>query len=147
MEKNKIESDFQFIDSYIRNSNLEIFNRNIDDSKLNLSVKVKFSNIRKEKNELTAELRLKNIVKIIGKDKENVCVQIEVEMAGIFKGHNMDNEKFMHYMKYSGTPIISQLIRSYIMNITALSGINTIRIPLINYVEFFKENNKIDKEN
>lgn len=36
----------------------------------------------------------------------------------------------------------NQSIRSYVMNISALSGIDTIRIPLINYVEFFKNNDE-----
>ena len=139
MEDNKIMSEFQFIDSYIKNSNIKIYNRDIKNSKLELGVEVNISEIRENKNELSAELRLKNIIKIRNQN-EDTLVEIEVEMAGIFKAHNMDKDKFMQFMKFSGTPIISPAIRSYVMNISALSGIDTIRIPVISYVEFFNFN-------
>lgn len=140
MEDNKIISDFQFIDSYIKNSNMKIHNKNINNSKLELGVEVNFSDIKEHNGEFSAELRLKNVVKIKSKETEDVLVEIDVEMAGIFKGHNIDKEKFIQFMKFSGAPIISQAIRSYIMNLSALGGIDTIRVPLINYVEFFKNN-------
>ena len=141
MEEKKIISDFQFIDSYIRNSNLKIHSRNLKNSKLELGIEVNISESKENKEELSAELRLKNIVKI-NNNNDDLLVEIEVEMAGIFKAHNIDKDKFVQFMKFSGTPIISQSIRSYIMNISALGGIETIRIPLINYVEFFKSNNE-----
>ena len=143
MENNKIMSDFQFIDNYIKSSNIKIHNKNIKSSTLDLGVEVKISDVKEDKNEISAELILKNIVKIKSKEKENLLVEIDVEMAGIFKAHNMDERRFIKFMKFSGTPIISQLIRGYIMNISSLGGIDTIRIPLINYVEFFKN----DEEN
>lgn len=146
MESNKIMSEFQFIDSYIKNSNIKIYNRNIKNSKLELGVEVNISEIKENNDELSAELRLKNIIKIRNQN-EDVLVEIEVEMAGIFKAHNMKNDKFMKFMKFSGTPIISQSIRSYVMNISALSGVDTIRIPLINYVEFFKNNDENIEKN
>lgn len=139
MEEKKIMSDFQFIDSYIKSSNFKIHNRNIKNSKLELGIEVNISELKEINEELSAELRLKNLVKINNNDGE-LLVEIEVEMAGIFKAHNIDKDKFIQFMKFSGTPIISQTIRSYIMNISALGGIDTIRIPLINYVEFFKKN-------
>lgn len=142
MENKKIMSDFQFIDSYIKNSEMKIHNRNINDSQLELGIEVNISNIKKNDNELSAELRLKNIIKIKDKKEENILVEINVEMAGIFKAHNMEEEKFMQFMKFSGTPVVSQAIRSYVMNISALAGIDTIRIPLVNYVEFFKNNDE-----
>lgn len=139
MEEKKIMSDFQFIDSYIKSSNFKIHNRNIKNSKLELGIEVNISELKEINEELSAELRLKNLVKINNNAGE-LLVEIEVEMAGIFKAHNIDKDKFIQFMKFSGTPIISQTIRSYIMNISALGGIDTIRIPLINYVEFFKKN-------
>ena len=141
MEEKKIMSDFQFIDSYIKSSNFKIHNRNIKNSKLELGIEVNISELKEINEELSAELRLKNLVKINNNDGE-LLVEIEVEMAGIFKAHNIDKDKFIQFMKFSGTPIISQTIRSYIMNISALGGIDTIRIPLINYVEFFKNEDK-----
>ena len=141
----KMISDFQFIDSYIRSSDFKIHNRNLQNSKLELGIEVNISELKENNKELSAELRLKNIVKI--NNNGNLLVEIEVEMAGIFKANNMDKEKFVQFMKYSGTPIISQSIRSYIMNISALGGIDTIRIPLINYVEFFESDENKGKKN
>ena len=137
LEKN-ITSDFQFVDSYIRNSSFKIHNRNLGNNKLNLAIEVKFSEIKENKDELSAELRLKNFVEV-NDDTGNPLIEIEVEMAGIFKAHNMDKDEFIKCMKFNGTPIIYQSIRSYIMSMSALSGVETIRIPLINYVEFFKD--------
>lgn len=89
---------------------------------------------------------MKNIVKI-NNENGDILVEIDVEMAGIFRAHDMDKEKFMQFMKFSGTPIISQSIRSYVMSISALIGIGTIRIPLINYVEFFKKDDENTEKN
>lgn len=141
MEEKNIMSDFQFIDSYIKNSNFKIHNRNLKNGKLELGIEVNISELKENKDEISAELRLKNLVKI-NNNKEELLVEVEVEMAGIFKAHNMDKIKFIQFMKFSGTPIISQAIRCYIMNISALAGIDTIRVPLINYVEFFKNNDE-----
>ena len=58
----------------------------------------------------------------------------------------MDDNTFMEYMKHSGTPVLSQYIRSYVSSISALSGIEIVNLPLINYVEFFK-NAKITQNN
>ncbi|MCR5146814.1 MAG: hypothetical protein K6B70_05675, partial [Clostridia bacterium] len=106
MEERNIMSDFQFIDSYIKSSNYRIHNRNIKNSKLELGIEVNISELKENKEELSAELRLKNLVKI-NDNQGNVLVEIDVEMAGIFRAHNMDKDKFIQFMKFSGTPIIS----------------------------------------
>lgn len=145
MEDNKIMSSFQFVDSYIKSSNIKIHNRNIKNSKLELGIEVNISELKENEKGLSAELRLKNIVRINNENGDNL-VEIDVEMAGIFRAQNMDKEKFMQFMKFSGTPIISQSIRSYVMSMSALSGIDTIRIPLINYVEFFNNNENVENK-
>lgn len=146
-EKDKIISDFQFIDSYVRSSDMKIHSRNIENSKLDLEIEVKISEIKEDEKELSAELRLRNIVKIYNKEHEELLVEINVEMAGVFKSNNIEKDKFIQFMQFSGTPIISQTIRSYIMSLSALGGIDTIRIPLVNYVEFFKENETKQDDN
>jgi len=138
------KSKFQFIDNYITECNYKINNRDIKNRKMDVEIEVRFSNIKTEKEKKKAELRMKNYIKIKGDNNESL-VDMEVEMAGIFEGENMDDDQFMNYMKYSGAPIISQQIRSYVMTVSTLSGIQTIRLPLVNYSEFFK-NAKV-KEN
>lgn len=140
--KDNIKSNFQFIDSYITHSSMNIINRKKVESILELNIESKISEIKKKENELSAEMRLKNYIVIREKNTNEEITNIEVEMAGIFLGNNMNEEDFIRYMKYSGAPLLSQSIRSYVMTITSLAGINMIRVPLINYVEFFKENEK-----
>ena len=140
MEDNNIKSQFQFIDSYITKSIMNINNRKKTESVLELNIESKISEIKKNDNELSAEMRLKNYIIIRDKKNQNELINIEVEMAGVFFAKDLKEEDFIKYMKYSGAPLLSQSIRSYVMTITALSGIDMIRLPLINYVEFFKQN-------
>lgn len=142
MEDNNIKSNFQFIDSYITHSSMDIINRKKIESTLELNIESRISEIKKKDNKLSAEMRLKNNIIVREKNTNKELTKIEVEMAGIFLANDMKEEEFIRYMKYSGAPLLSQSIRSYVMTITSLAGINMIRIPLINYIEFFKENDK-----
>lgn len=142
MEDNNIKSNFQFIDSYITHSSMDIINRKKNESTLELNIESRISEIKKKDNKLSAEMRLKNNIIVREKNTNKELTRIEVEMAGIFLANDMKEEEFIRYMKYSGAPLLSQSIRSYVMTITSLAGINMIRIPLINYIEFFKENDK-----
>lgn len=142
MEDNNIKSNFQFIDSYITHSSMDIINRKKIESTLELNIESRISEIKKKDNKLSAEMRLKNNIIVREKNTNKELTRIEVEMAGIFLANDMKEEEFIRYMKYSGAPLLSQSIRSYVMTITSLAGINMIRIPLINYIEFFKENDK-----
>ena len=142
MEDNNIKSNFQFIDSYITHSTMDIINRKKIESTLELNIESRISEIKKKDNKLSAEMRLKNNIIVREKNTNKELTRIEVEMAGIFLANDMKEEEFIRYMKYSGAPLLSQSIRSYVMTITSLAGINMIRIPLINYIEFFKENDK-----
>ena len=121
---------------------MDIINRKKIESTLELNIESRISEIKKTDNKLSAEMRLKNNIIVREKNTNKELTKIEVEMAGIFLANDMKEEEFIKYMKYSGAPLLSQSIRSYVMTITSLAGINMIRIPLINYVEFFKENDK-----
>lgn len=121
---------------------MDIINRKKIESTLELNIESRISEIKKKDNKLSAEMRLKNNIIVREKNTNKELTRIEVEMAGIFLANDMKEEEFIRYMKYSGAPLLSQSIRSYVMTITSLAGINMIRIPLINYIEFFKENDK-----
>lgn len=121
---------------------MDIINRKKNESTLELNIESRISEIKKKDNKLSAEMRLKNNIIVREKNTNKELTRIEVEMAGIFLANDMKEEEFIRYMKYSGAPLLSQSIRSYVMTITSLAGINMIRIPLINYIEFFKENDK-----
>lgn len=66
-------------------------------------------------------------------------------MGGLFKYSEVnEKEKFEKMLKINGTTTLAHLIRTYIHTNTAISGMPTIITPMINFVEFFKEQeNKI----
>ena len=142
---NNCEANFQMLNYYISNSTFEVINNTIKNEKLNLNIQVNFSNLIEDENGIRAELILKNIINVTD-NNDNLKVVINIEIRGVFNGKNMDDNTFMEYMKHSGTPVLSQYIRSYVSSISALSGIEIVNLPLINYVEFFK-NAKITQNN
>ncbi len=145
MEEENIKSDFQFVDNYVRNSNIEILKRNIKKGVIEMNLSVGISEIIELDNEKTAEARLKNNVKVVNSDNNEVYIKISVEMAGNFKCKNLSHDEFEDYIKYSGIPMLSQTIRAYIISLTSLSGINPIRIPMVNFREYFDDAEVIEE--
>lgn len=139
MKNEKIEANIQLIDSYIKESSIQIYKKNYTKSTLEMEIEVQISEIKKQDNELSAELRLSNHITINDKENNEKVVEINVKMAGIFTGNNLNENEFQEFIKYSGTPVLSQSIRAYVMSVSALSGVETIRLPMINFVEFFKK--------
>ena len=61
-------------------------------------------------------------------------------MQALFSGNKeIEKEKFEEMLKYNGASTLSQIIRAYIITNTSLSGMPTINLPMINFVEFFKK--------
>ena len=52
---------------------------------------------------------------------------------------------FENMLKINGATTLSHLMRAYVATNTSLSGMQTIMLPLINFVEFFKESKKENK--
>lgn len=146
MENVNIQSDFQFVDSYIVNSNIKIIERNIKKGTIEVQVSVAISEIMEKNGEKYVETRLINNVKINNSDTKQTYVIIDVEMSGEFKSKNLTDEDFEEYIKFSGIPMLSQSIRAYVMSLTALSGIKPVRIPMINFKEYFDSAEIIDEK-
>ena len=67
-------------------------------------------------------------------------------MQALFTGNKeIENKKFEEMLKYNGASILSQIIRAYIITNTSLSGMPTINLPMINFIEFFNKSEKIKK--
>ncbi len=145
MEDNDVLADFQFVDSYVKNSSIEINKRDIKNSRLEVGLSIAISNISlNEKNEKIADAKLYIDVKVFDKKNEETLVKIEVEMLGKFLTKKLEDKEFVEYVKFSGIPMLSQQVRAYIMSMSSLSGINSIIVPMINFESYF---NNIENEN
>ena len=63
--------------------------------------------------------------------------EFDVEINRTIKQKKSDFEEML---KINGATTLSHLIRSYIHTNTAISGMPNIIVPMINFVQFFKEN-------
>lgn len=71
------------------------------------------------------------------KGKEEVG-KINLDIEGLFEGSKeLKKEKFEEMLKYNGASTLSQIARAYIIYNTALNGMPTIKLPMINFIEFF----------
>lgn len=79
-----------------------------------------------------------------GKDKIGT---IYLDIQALFEAEEGINKKeFEEMLKYNGATTLSQIARAYIISNTSLSGMPTINLPMINFVEFFKNAEAGEKE-
>lgn len=139
MEKAIAEAKLQMVDSYVKDSYMKIHNKyEKNKNEIQIEMEVRMSKIIKTNDEkLEANLMLIQKLKIVNKEDKKLMAEIGVQMIGKFMGNNLTEEEFFKMVKYNGTPTLSQLIRSYVITITSVGGLEPIRIPMINFVEFF----------
>ncbi len=146
MEENKIkEADIQLIDNYVKDSYFRIHKKpEKNKCEIQVELEIRMSEIKKVNEDgLGASIILIQNINLINKESKEHVVELGVQMLGQFKGKNLNEEQFIERLKYNGAPLLSQLIRSYIITMTSVGGIEPIRIPMINFVEVFK--NEADK--
>lgn len=143
MEGKIKKSSLQLIDNYIKETSLKIHKKTTEKTNINLEMSVGISNIIEEQSILQTDLILKQNIKLYDRTGKELFAEIDASIVGTFVANNVDKEKFLEMIKYNGTPILSQILRSYIITVTSVAGMNAIRIPLINFVEFFND----EKEN
>lgn len=134
-------ANLQMLDSYVKEFSISLENKIQQDIELNIDTNIGFAinNITKEKEdyigqiEMFYDIDLKNTDKNLGK--------IHIVMQAIFSGtKDLSEEKFTEMLKLNGATTLSHLIRAYIHTNTSLSNMPVINTPMINFVEFFKEN-------
>lgn len=64
--------------------------------------------------------------------------KIHIAMGALFEGELEIEKDFEKMLQINGATTLSHLMRTYIITNTALSGMPTITLPMINFVEFFK---------
>lgn len=144
MENGKIKSKFQIGKNYIKEFNINILDDNFPkDKKYSFDLQVGISDINTDDKYKYANVFLS--YNIILKDKEKEFLKIYIKSVGEFRTpKKIDKDKFIEYCKYNGTPMISQNVRTYLKAVTALSDIEPINLPMINFYEVFSDENKQD---
>ena len=139
MESNIVKAKLQMLDSYVKDSYMKIHNKyEKNKNDIQMEIEVRMSKPKEiEKGKLETNLLLIQNLKVVNRENQEIVVEVGVQMTGKFIGEGVNEEEFFTMVKYNGTPTLSQLIRSYIITITSVGGIEPIRIPMINFVEFF----------
>lgn len=139
MEQKNVQAHFQLLDSYVKEFDLKVLSNFDKSQERNYEGKIGFRiiNIKEENNKYSGEIELINDIKIKVNDEEKV--NIHIAMIGIFT-QDKDSEKkeFEKMLKINGATTLSNFIRSYIYTATGLAGIPQVIVPMINFVEFFK---------
>lgn len=142
MNNKNINSDFQIGKNYIKESKIDIINRKFPDKKgYDIEVQVVISDISVKDTYQYAFLQL--ILNLELKDEEKEYLKIYIKDIGEFRApKEMKEEEFIELCKYNGSPVLSQNVRAYLKAITALSDIEPINLPMINFNELFNDENK-----
>lgn len=137
-----IKAKFQLLDSYIKKYSMEVNRKIQNNEEIEIDGQMGFGIVQITKTEeLIGEIELTN--KIILKINNKEVGTINIVMGALFNGTLDIEEEFEKMLKLNGATTLSNLMRAYVASNTALSGMPTIMVPMINFVEFF--NNKEDK--
>ena len=139
-----MKTNIQLVDNYIKEYDLKLKKRILENTKIKLGISIIFGivNIKEEDNKKIAQVNMEYNLDLIENEKENVG-KIHLIMQALFVAEKtVSNKEIEEELKYKGAPLLSQIIASYIMNNTALSEIQTIKLPLIDFNEFFKKEKK-----
>lgn len=135
-----VQAQFQMLDNYVKEFNFKTNCKLLESMDINMNGEVEFRivNITEKDNELIGEIELTNNIDLM--IEEETKAQIKIIMGGLFKYSNKDEkEKFENMLKINGATTLSHFIRTYIHTNSAISGMPNIITPMINFVEFFKE--------
>lgn len=134
-----IKAKFQLLDSYVKSYSLNLSRKIQSNEDIEVNGKMGFGIVRISKQDtLLGEIELANEIELVA--NKNVVGKIHIVMGALFEG-SLDIEKdFEKMLKLNGATTLSNIMRAYIISNTSLSGMPTIIIPLINFVQFFKNN-------
>lgn len=137
-----MEANIQLINNYIEDSNIHVNELNVpEEAEMNYSIEVYISDIIREEKYLMAQIKLTHTVEL-EKEKQNLYA-INATIVGEFKICDIiDEKKCEEILKYNGVPILSSILRAYMISVASLAGIKNVTFPIINYVDFFKEAKK-----
>lgn len=142
MGKSTVQADFQLMDNYISEFSLNVFNKLNKERNLGINANIGFRIVNINEKEMIGQIELKYDIDIVDneiKEENKKVAKINITMNALFKGTgDIELKKFEEMLRLNGATTLSHLCRAYINNATALSGMPTITMPLINFHEFFK---------
>lgn len=147
MEKSMVEANMQLIDNYISEFSLNVFEKINKDRDLDVNGNIGFR-IVNISDSLLGQIELKYDIDISDTgNKEKKLAKIILNMNALFQGTgDIDKKKYEEMLKINGSETLSHLCRAYINTTTALSGMPTITLPLMNFNELFKNAEQKNKE-
>ena len=140
-----IKAKMQFLDNYVKEYEIKVEGKIDINTVLNLNCSLGFGIVKIEKNETNkiGQIQMVYDIKLLKESDNNEVGKIHLVMEALFeKEKELTNEQFEKMLKYNGAPILSQIMRAYIISNTSLNGMPVINIPIINFIEFFENNNK-----
>lgn len=140
-----IKAKMQFLDNYVKEYEIKVEGKIDINTILNLNCSLGFGIVKIEKNETNkiGQIQMVYDIKLLKESDNNEVGKIHLVMEALFEGEKeLTSEQFEKMLKYNGAPILSQIMRAYIISNTSLNGMPVINIPIINFIEFFENNNK-----
>ncbi|WP_027308643.1 protein-export chaperone SecB [Caloramator sp. ALD01] len=149
IKSNDILADFQFLGNRVSNFSIETKQIVSKNEKINISYEFDYNILNIEEDDKKYFGLLEFIVVVKSKVKNSILFKINLTIEGAFIGNKekIKKEDFERMLKINGVTTLSQLSRSYILSVTALSGINPpVKLPMINIFQLiYKKEQK--KEN
>lgn len=140
-----IKAKMQFLDNYVKEYEIKVEGKIDINTILKLNCSLGFGIVKIEKNETNkiGQIQMVYDIKLLKESDNNEVGKIHLVMEALFEGEKeLTSEQFEKMLKYNGAPILSQIMRAYIISNTSLNGMPVINIPIINFIEFFENNNK-----
>lgn len=143
MNTKDVQAQFQMLDSYVKEFNLNVIKKINSKENFNVGGRLgfKINNIREKTEGFIGQIELINDIDVTYHE-EKVAI-IHISMTGLFLyNEKIEKSAFEEMLKLNGASTLSHLTRAYINSVTGLSGIPQITTPMINFVNLFKENEK-----
>lgn len=140
-----IKAKIQLLDNFVKEYEIKVDGKIDINTVLNLNFSLGFGIIKIEKNEANkiGQIQMVYDIKLLKENDNNEVGKIHFVMEALFEGNKeLNSEQFEKMLKYNGAPILSQIMRAYVISNTSLNGMPVINIPMINFTEFFEYNNK-----
>ena len=110
---------------------------------LNGRIGFRIIEITEDENNFIGRIELLNDINLKVNDEEKS--QIHISLVGVFIGDkSFESKEFEKMLKLNGATALSHSMRAYIQSVTALSNIPPVIMPMINFVDFFKERENED---
>lgn len=145
MNIDNIIADFQFLSHRITESNLKIFLLDYTNKKIEINYDIDYKVLDYNTINKLHFGTLEFSTKLTGEIDNEPAFNIDVKIIGKFMGsiECIDSKHFLNMLELNGAATLSQIMRSYILTISSLSGLPQINLPMIN-IHLLKKDKSIN---